>query len=221
MKKFTTLLTLTLIVITLASTSAKAQEGFVGEIRMFGGNFAPRGWALCQGQLLSINSNFELFSILGTTYGGDGRVTFGLPDLRSRVAMGTGEGPALSNRRLGQKIGSENMTLNISHLPVHNHQVSVTGGTNANVLLSTDTAVRNTPQEGDVPAAATFGPGLSATEVKAYGPATNTVNGQTITTTTPNVTTLNTGGQRAFGIIQPSTVVNYIICLQGTFPSRN
>ncbi|MEM6807413.1 MAG: tail fiber protein [Bacteroidota bacterium] len=86
-------------------------EGYIGEIRMFGGNFAPRGWALCEGQLLAISSNSALFSILGTTYGGDGRTSFGLPDLRGRVAVGAGSGPGLSNRRLGSKFGSENLSL--------------------------------------------------------------------------------------------------------------
>ena len=89
----------------------QVMEGYIGEIRMFGGNFAPRGWALCEGQLLAISSNSALFSILGTTYGGDGRTSFGLPDLRGRVAVGAGSGPGLSNRNLGAKFGSENISL--------------------------------------------------------------------------------------------------------------
>jgi len=96
-------------------------EPLIGQIMMFAGNFAPRGWAFCEGQLLAINQYQALFSILGTTYGGDGRTTFGLPDLRGRVPMHPGNGPGLSSKRLGQKGGSETNTLNVSQLPSHNH----------------------------------------------------------------------------------------------------
>ena len=93
------------------------QSGFVGEVKMFAGNFAPRGWALCEGQLLSISSNDALFSILGTTYGGDGRTTFALPDLRGRVPLGPGSGPGLSNKKLGQRGGQETTTSTIVQNP--------------------------------------------------------------------------------------------------------
>ena len=98
-------------------------EPFIGQIIMFGGNFAPRGWALCDGQLLPINQYTALFSILGTTYGGDGRVTFGLPDLRGRVAMHAGNGPGLTPRSLGFASGTETNTLNTTQLPSHNHAI--------------------------------------------------------------------------------------------------
>ena len=94
-------------------------EDYIGIIKLFAGNFAPRAWAFCDGQLLSINQNTALFSILGTTYGGDGRTTFGLPDLRGRVPMHAGSGPGLSPRRLGEKGGAENTTLTASNLPAH------------------------------------------------------------------------------------------------------
>lgn len=99
-------------------------EPFIGQIIMFGGNFAPRGWALCDGQLLSIASNTALFSILGTTYGGDGRTTFGLPDLRGRFPMHAGNGPGLTSRRLGEAGGTETNTLNVNQLPSHNHPIA-------------------------------------------------------------------------------------------------
>ena len=86
-------------------------QPFLAEIIMFGGNFAPRGWAFCDGQILSISQNTALFSLLGTTFGGDGRVTFGLPDLRGRSPMHAGHGPGLTDRKLGQKGGSETVTL--------------------------------------------------------------------------------------------------------------
>ena len=96
-------------------------EPTIGEIRMFAGNFAPRSWALCQGQLLAISQNQALFSILGTTYGGDGRTSFGLPDLRGRVNIGPGTGPGLSTYRLGNKAGVENVFLNTLQIPSHTH----------------------------------------------------------------------------------------------------
>jgi len=101
MKK-TILITLFLMTISLSSY---AQEGFIGEVKLFAGNFAPRGWAFCDGQLLSISGSTALFSILGTTYGGDGRTTFGLPDLRGRVPVGPRNGPGMTSVSLGQKMG--------------------------------------------------------------------------------------------------------------------
>jgi len=98
-------------------------EPFIAEIIMFGGNFAPRGWAFCDGQLLPIAQNQALFSILGTTYGGDGRTTFALPDLRGRTAIHPGTGPGLSNRRLGERGGSETNTLTLPQLPNHTHTI--------------------------------------------------------------------------------------------------
>jgi microcystin-dependent protein len=103
------------------SNTANAQEPFIGEIKMFGGNFAPRGFAFCDGQLLSISQNTALFAILGTTYGGDGRTTFGLPDLRGRVPVHAGTGPGLSSYRIGQKGGTETTTITVANLPAHSH----------------------------------------------------------------------------------------------------
>jgi microcystin-dependent protein len=203
----------------MSNASVNAQEGFIGEVKMFGGNFAPRSWALCQGQLLSISQNQALFSILGTTYGGDGRTTFGLPDLRGRVAMGGGTGAGLTPRRIGEKFGAENQYLTILNLPTHNHIATVAAMSIANILLSTDDAVRETPIAGDVPAVANFSTGANTTKVSSFGPATNTVNGQAIPT--PTVTTGNTGSSQGFSIIQPTQVINYIICTQGVFPSRS
>src|SRR5687768_993649 len=99
-------------------------EGFIGEIRLFAPNFAPRDWALCNGQLLPINQNQALFSILGTTYGGDGRTTFALPDLRGRSAIGAGSGPGLSSYTLGQQTGSPTTLLSANQLPSHTHAIS-------------------------------------------------------------------------------------------------
>ena len=102
-------------------------DPFIGEIIMFGGNFAPRGWALCNGQLLAISSNPALFSILGTTYGGDGRTTFGLPDLRGRVPMSSGQGPGLTNRPLGQKSGDKKGEYDGWFCPCHGSHYDTSG----------------------------------------------------------------------------------------------
>src|SRR5205809_449207 len=107
-------------------------DPLLGEIRMFGGNFAPRGWALCNGQLLSIAQNTALFSILGVTYGGNGQTTFGLPNLQGRVAMHWGQGPGLSPHTLGETAGAETVTLLSTQMPMHTHTLSAStaaGGT--------------------------------------------------------------------------------------------
>ena len=173
---------------------------FLAEITMFGGNFAPRGWAFCDGQLLSIAQNSALFSILGTTYGGDGRTTFGLPDLRGRAPMQQGNGPGLSNIRLGQKLGAENVTLNATHIPSHNHTMPA----------NTSTGNKDTPSSA-VPAG--YGTSVPPDGPYATGQAPN------VSLHSSSVT--NTGGNQAFNIRQPSLCVNFIIAIQGIFPSRS
>src|SRR6266516_1499389 len=99
-------------------------EPFVGEIRMFGGNFPPNGWAFCDGQLMAISQNDTLFTLIGTTYGGDGQATFGIPDLQGRVPMHTGQGPGISqNYTEGEKAGVETVTLTTNTIPIHNHAI--------------------------------------------------------------------------------------------------
>ena len=168
-------------------------EGYIGQIIMFGGNFAPRSWALCDGQLLAISGNEALFSILGTTYGGDGRTTFALPDLRGRFAMHPGNGPGLTTRVLGQKAGSEVHTLP----PFHSHGVAIPASS----------AEGETGQPG--------GANLAAGEFPAlpYGPGNDT-----------NLLPFDTqtaGGGSGIDHVNPFLCVNFIICLQGIFPSRN
>ena len=171
-------------------------EPFLGEIIMFGGNFAPRGWMICDGQLLAISSNSALFSILGTIYGGDGRTTFALPDLRGRVAMGEGNGPGLTNRVLGQRGGSERNTLSTAQLPSHTHA--------ATLRASAEPA--NTSMPG----------GNSLGMAPAYSAETPTaaMNGASIGMG-------NTGSNQAVNNLQPYQCVNFIIAVQGTFPSRS
>jgi microcystin-dependent protein len=199
------------VICALSTINTKAQsEPFLGQITMFAGNFAPRGWAKCEGQLLQISQYSALFSILGTMYGGDGRTTFALPDLRGRTPIGVGTGPGLTPRREGQRSGSETNTMTVQQMPSHNH-TNVT----ATILLGASSGVRDTPIAGDVPSAASFSSGLSSTKVNAYGPATDTINGQAIPPTQ------NTGGQQAQNNMQPYLTINYIIALQGIYPSRS
>jgi len=172
-------------------------EAFIGSMVLFAGNFAPRGWAFCQGQLLSIAQNSALFSILGTTYGGNGQTTFALPDLRGRAPIGTGQGPGLTNVQLGEQAGSESVTLTSNQMPMHSHAVACD-----------TTATGSANPAGAYPG----NPGsLSGTEL--YGP---TANG----TMASNMVS-PAGGSQPVSIQQPSLGLNYIICLEGIFPSRN
>ncbi|POF29614.1 phage tail protein [Roseibium marinum] len=170
-------------------------EPFVGEIRMFAGNFAPRGWAFCDGQLLAISQNDALFSLLGTIYGGDGRTTFGLPDLRGRIPLHAGTGPGLSPRRLGSKSGTEHETLTINQLASHSHDF------NANKAA----ADQISPQ-GRVTA--------EGVGVNLYADV-----GQDVSMALDMVA--NTGGSRSHTNLMPTICVHFIIALVGIYPSRH
>ncbi len=169
-------------------------EPFIGLVVAFAGNFAPRGWALCNGQLLAISSNSALFSILGTTYGGDGVSTFGLPELRGRVVMHEGSGPGLKPRKLGEKSGSENQTLTVNQLPSHNHAV--------NVLDSS--ALMTSPKDAYL--------AIPGTDRIYNTTADATMNAGMIS---------RTGGGQPVSMVQPYLCLNYIIALEGLYPSRS
>jgi microcystin-dependent protein len=193
-------------------------DPFIGEIVMFGGNFAPRGWALCNGQLLAISQNSALFSILGTTYGGDGRTTFALPDLRGRSAIHVGTGPGLSDIKLGQRGGAEYHTLNILEMPNHFHTVSfdAPGSTAAAV------APRATSDEGATDEAE--GNILASGIDKLYAPANaaDQVNLAAVNASLAGSTnTLATGGNQSFYMRNPFEAVNFIIAMVGVYPSRS
>jgi microcystin-dependent protein len=177
-------------------------EPFIGQIILFGGNFAIRGYAMCNGQILSIAQNTALFSILGTTYGGNGQTTFALPDLRGRVPIHFGQGPGLPSVSLGEMAGSNNQTLNINQIPAHSHLV----GANAN--NGNDSLPANA-----YPAAAII-PTDGNKSVNAFNTGTDG------TTMNPGVVR-PTGGNQPFSIMQPYLGLNYLIALEGIFPSRN
>lgn len=178
-------------------------EGTIGEIRMFGGTFAPRNWAYCNGQLLSIAQNTALFSILGTTYGGNGQVNFALPNMLGRVAVGTGNGPGLSVYQLGQITGVENTTLSAANLPSHTHAIA-----GAAKMLTTATPANALAPGGN------YFANDGSTKYK------NTGGGGTLKPATVNVS-LGASGGTPFSNMMPYLGVSYIICLFGIFPSRN
>ena len=191
-------------------------DPFLAEIIMFGSNFAPRGWAFNDGQLLPISSNSALFSLLGTIYGGDGRTTFALPDLRGRAPIHAGNGPGLSNRRLGSKTGEETHVLSTPELPSHAHTASVV----ANVrLIAEKGAATSNIAEGNLLAATTnstnaYKPFNSANDERAMAPESTLDAGS-------SATVFASGGSVPHNNMQPYIVVNFIMALQGTFPSRS
>jgi microcystin-dependent protein len=178
-------------------------QPFLGQIALFPYNFAPRGWALCRGQLMAISQNTALFSLLGTYYGGDGRVTFALPDLQSRVPISAGQGPGLSNYTQGEEGGVETVSLLSSENASHNHGLNATTDNGTVVTASGNQLAK--PFSGSRTAANT---GL------IYSTAAPN------TSLAPNALSL-TGGNLPHNNIQPCQCLSYCIALQGIFPSRN
>lgn len=168
---------------------------YVGEIRLFAGNFAPNGWALCQGQLMAIAENIVLFQLIGTTYGGDGQNTFALPDLSGRVPVHQGQGPGLSPRVIGEKGGTETVTLTAAQMPAHSH-----------TLVASSAAAQA--------AAGPSGSVLAATSVNLYdtNPPTTAMAGAAIGPA---------GGSQPHENRAPFVAMNYIISLFGIFPSQS
>jgi microcystin-dependent protein len=170
-------------------------EPFIAEIRIFAGNFAPRGWAFCNGQLLPIAQNTALFSLIGTTYGGDGRTTMGLPNLQGRAPMHPGTGPGLTTRRLGESVGAPTVTLNTQEMPNHTHAVLGQGPANTN------------SPSGAAPA-------TNPTVNQYKTGATNLVNAA------PGAVG-NDGGGQPHDNLQPYLALNFIIALVGLYPQRS
>lgn len=198
-RSLTILLCLAVLTLLAAPKRASAQsEPILGQLMVFGGNFCPRGWTDTDGQLLAIAQYTALFSILGTTYGGDGRTTFGLPDLRGRSILGEGSGPGLATVSLGEKSGAQTKTLNVTEMPAHSHLVNAThlpadkGGPGDDYLAGGGN-VDGRPRYHDGPPTRTMDPGMIA----------------------------NTGGSQAFDIRDPYLGLTICIALQGIYPSRN
>jgi microcystin-dependent protein len=181
-----------------------AMDVFIGMIGLFGFNFAPKGWATCNGQILSISQNTALFSLIGTTYGGNGQTTFALPDLRGRVPLGQGQGPGLSNYEMGQVSGSENVTLIQPQMPMHNHMM----------MASPQAGSTNSPNGSFLAVSAGTVDNLGEpVTVNTYGSSGGaTLNPQAISIA---------GGNQPHPNMQPYLGMNYCIALFGIFPSRN
>jgi|tagenome__1003787_1003787.scaffolds.fasta_scaffold20930899_2 microcystin-dependent protein len=187
---------------------------FLGMIILVPYNFAPRGWAFCNGQILSIAQNTALFSLLGTTYGGDGRVTYALPDLRGRVPISQGQGPGLSNYDLGQSSGAETRTLLTSEMPLHTHVISLSGVTAA-LNVKNAAGNRQTPV-GNVLANEATG----VTAMYSNAAPDNAMGGSAVTLAGAP-TAAAAGGNQPFDLRTPYLTLNYCIALEGIFPSRN
>jgi microcystin-dependent protein len=168
-------------------------QPYVGEIRMFAGNFAPAGWMFCEGQLLPISENETLFQLIGTTYGGDGEATFALPDLRGRLPIHQGQGPGTSNRQLAETGGSEEVTLTVQQLPIHTHPLLVNAGAGA----------ANSPTNHVL---------ASSPSIDLYRESSPSV--QLAPTSVGPV-----GGSQPHSNFQPYLCIDFIISLFGIFPS--
>lgn len=204
-------------------------EGTIGEIRMFGGNFAPLGWMLCAGQSLAISTNDALFALIGTTYGGDGQTTFNLPNLQSRIAIGAGSGQGLSSYILGETVGIEGVTLTTTQMPMHNHLSVVQPGTGNVTATATLYGVNDSGAETnpggnfmaqDSSAGATsYAASVGTGTLSAMNSGSLQVN--SLNAPLPNVAIQLAGGSQPHSNIQPVLSVNFIICCEGIFPSRN
>ena len=176
-------------------------QPFIGMLATFGFNFAPQGWAFCNGQLISIGNNSALFALLGTTFGGDGQSTFALPNLQGRASVGMGQGPGLSPRTIGEVSGSENVTLISTQIPAHTHFMTASG---------------------DGPTQATAQGALLGSQGRTGGTMPNIyADGATSPVPMSSVTSTPTGGGQAHSNMQPYLAVNYCIALIGIFPARN
>lgn len=181
-------------------------EGYLAEIRMFAGNFNPRGWLFCQGQILSIAQNTAVFALVGTIYGGNGQTTFAVPDFRGRVDVGTGTGAGLPPVDLGQVAGSNQATLTLAQMPAHTHTVS---GSASRACKSG--AGNSDSPVGNIPAS-------SASDEIYAAPAGG--NGSMAPVSFSGTTSVAGSGQ-PFSVMQPYLGMNFIFCIEGIFPSRN
>ncbi|MBU6488131.1 MAG: tail fiber protein [Burkholderiales bacterium] len=201
-------------------------DPFLGEIRMAGFNFAPTGWAQCQGQLIAISQNQALFSLLGTFYGGNGVSNFQLPDLRGRAPVGIGQGLGLTNIDIGESSGTENITLTTANMPQHTHVATVTGGGAVTGSISIP-ATTSTQGEGGTPGTNTvLGPcAAGGRPASLYSTATDNVTSLkpfnvSLQASAPTVENGTMGGSAPFASRNPYLGINFIIALQGIFPSR-
>ncbi len=185
-------------------------NSYIGAIIPFAGNFAPYGWAFCNGQIIAISGNSALYALIGTTYGGDGVNTFGLPNLQGRIPIGQGTGPGLSTYVMGQSGGTETVTLTSNQMPVHTHALT-------SVSLKAVTGAGNTTVPTGNYLAASRSASTAGYAASAGTGTSNSLNSGTVTAGS----LASAGGSLPFSILQPTLAINYIISLYGIFPSRN
>jgi microcystin-dependent protein len=220
----------------LTKSKGNIMEFIMGGIIMFGGNFTPKNFASCEGQLVAISANQALYSILGTTFGGDGRTTFALPDLRSRVPVGLGRGPGQSAITLGKYYGTESTQMTIAQMPTHSHKAAFKGnggGTGSSLTATAKMFVAGKNADSPDPTSAYLAnttSGFSSTAVYNTTRGTATLaadaidvslSGSTGGITGGTVAVNPTGGGQKLTNIQPSLGMRYLICTQGSFPSRS
>lgn len=205
-------------------------EGTVGEIRMFAGTFAPMNWSICNGQTLALRAYTALYAIIGTNYGGDGTTTFKLPDLQGRTIVGTGQGVGLTNYDLGDSTGTETATLSLSQMSAHNHLLTYTpaaGTATVTIKASADLNDEPSPEGNLLGAPAALGEslfGLPQGLVQEVQMANDTLSIQKVAGPQLTNLALAVSGSTTTAIHenrQPSMALNYVICLQGVFPSRD
>lgn len=203
---------LTLLVFFVSSLVSASDEGMIGEIRMFAGTFAPKNWAFCDGSLIAISQNSALFSILGTTYGGDGSTTFALPDLRGRAPIAPGQGAGLSSYTLGQKGGAESVTLDATEIPAHTHNATATVTTTVKIPVNDVSSESMNPADNYLAKAKSNAYANDSTDAALKGATANS---------TATVTVENSGGSQSHENRPPFIAIHYIICTQGIYPSMN
>ena len=188
----------------------------IGEVQMFAGNYAPDGWAFCDGSILNIADNTALYSLLGDAFGGDGRTTFGLPDLRGRIAIGAGHQPGGADYARGQKAGSERVTLDVAQMPLHLHNVQ----SELKVTIQATTAKGDTVTPTDGVLLCTGYDVETAFQVENYQPTSNAPVALGGTSMTGKVSIANAGKSASHENMMPYQCVNYIIAVKGIYPER-
>ena len=195
-------------------------EGYYGEIRLFAGTRIPRNWLLCDGRLLDINNNQALYSVIGTNYGGDGRTTFGIPDLRGRVPIGAGQSLGTSFYRMGERAGFEVVTLKESQMPTHSHSATADLETAQTASNTTATDIKPTPTsilaEGNYPTGKS-----GKQDVNMYTSDNSNLTHLQSSKIDGTVGIGNTGGSQPHENRQPFNTVNFMICIEGLYPSPN
>jgi microcystin-dependent protein len=195
---------------------------YIGTIMIFAGNFNPRGWAFCNGQLISIAQNTALFSLLGTYYGGNGQTTFGIPDLRGRMLVGMGQGPGLDEVVIGEQSGTNSVTLLTSNLPSHTHTATVAAGAGTTALtLYAVSETGNTVAPSGKNLAASRSIAVADYNSTGTTVALNAGSVSNITFGKPAVTIASAGSDTPIDIRQPYLGITHVICTQGIFPARN